>query len=314
MQICARNPLRSALLILALLAVLALSACGSSDDGQSAGPDPATMAPADAALYFEAVVRPEGSQRDDLLSALGKLLNSDDPGAMIRQAVDDGLSQEGFSYADDVEPWLGQQIGAFVTDFSSSSAEGALIVAVTDSGKAEAAVGRLAESGGTTAEDADYEGVTYKVYSDGTAAGIVGDFLVVGTDDGIKAAIDASSSGSLGDDAGASGALADAQQDSLFSVYVDTPRVLDLAVSSGAISRPDLDAAGISVDERGYIATSDDLSTSADGVYAVGDITGRVQLTHAAFEMGRLAAGNDQRSQDQEVHRTGAVLQVGATG
>ncbi len=53
-----------------------------------------------------------------------------------------------------------------------------------------------------------------------------------------------------------------------------------------------LDAAGITVDERGYIVTSDDLSTSTEGVYAVGDITGRVQLTHAAFEMGRLAADN----------------------
>jgi pyruvate/2-oxoglutarate dehydrogenase complex dihydrolipoamide dehydrogenase (E3) component len=70
-------------------------------------------------------------------------------------------------------------------------------------------------------------------------------------------------------------------------------RQLLVAVGRRAITDGlDLDAAGISVDERGYIATSDDLSTSADGVYAVGDITGRVQLTHAAFEMGRLAAGN----------------------
>ena len=54
----------------------------------------------------------------------------------------------------------------------------------------------------------------------------------------------------------------------------------------------ELAAAGVRLDERGYIATSDDLSTSAEGIYAAGDITGRVQLTHAAFEMGRLAADN----------------------
>jgi pyruvate/2-oxoglutarate dehydrogenase complex dihydrolipoamide dehydrogenase (E3) component len=54
----------------------------------------------------------------------------------------------------------------------------------------------------------------------------------------------------------------------------------------------DLDAAGVTVGERGYITTSDDLSTSAEGIYAVGDITGRMQLTHAAFEMGRLVAHN----------------------
>ena len=54
----------------------------------------------------------------------------------------------------------------------------------------------------------------------------------------------------------------------------------------------DLDAAGVLTDARGYITTADDLATSVDGVYAVGDITGRIQLTHAAFEMGRLAAHN----------------------
>jgi pyruvate/2-oxoglutarate dehydrogenase complex dihydrolipoamide dehydrogenase (E3) component len=53
-----------------------------------------------------------------------------------------------------------------------------------------------------------------------------------------------------------------------------------------------LDAAGVATDGRGYVETSDDLSTSVDRVYAVGDITGRLQLTHAAFEMGRLAADN----------------------
>ena len=68
-----------------------------------------------------------------------------------------------------------------------------------------------------------------------------------------------------------------------------------LLVATGR--RPDtdglaLDAAGVDTDEHGWIATSTDLSTSADGVYAVGDITGRPAFTHAAAHMGLIAVTN----------------------
>jgi pyruvate/2-oxoglutarate dehydrogenase complex dihydrolipoamide dehydrogenase (E3) component len=54
----------------------------------------------------------------------------------------------------------------------------------------------------------------------------------------------------------------------------------------------DLTAIGVAVDERGHIRTDDRLATTAPGVYAAGDVTGRMPFTHAAFEMGRIAAGN----------------------
>lgn len=50
--------------------------------------------------------------------------------------------------------------------------------------------------------------------------------------------------------------------------------------------------AGIRLDERGQVATDERLATTAPGVYAAGDVTGRLLFTHAAFEMGRIAAGN----------------------
>lgn len=53
-----------------------------------------------------------------------------------------------------------------------------------------------------------------------------------------------------------------------------------------------LDAAGVRTDGRGYILTDDHLATTARGIWAVGDIAGRLQLTHAADEMGRIAARN----------------------
>lgn len=58
----------------------------------------------------------------------------------------------------------------------------------------------------------------------------------------------------------------------------------------------DLEVAGVRLDERGHIRTDRHLATTASGTYAVGDVTGRLAFTHAADEMGRLAAINALRS------------------
>ncbi len=49
---------------------------------------------------------------------------------------------------------------------------------------------------------------------------------------------------------------------------------------------------GVELDERGFVRTDRFLATSAPGVYAVGDVTGRLLFTHAADEMGRIAVRN----------------------
>ena len=56
-----------------------------------------------------------------------------------------------------------------------------------------------------------------------------------------------------------------------------------------------LEAAGVRLDDRGYIATDRHLATTARGIYAAGDVTGRMPFTHAAFAMGRIAARNALR-------------------
>lgn len=53
-----------------------------------------------------------------------------------------------------------------------------------------------------------------------------------------------------------------------------------------------LDAAGVRVDSRGAVLTDDRLRTSVSGIWAAGDVTGRLPFTHAADEMGRIAATN----------------------
>jgi pyruvate/2-oxoglutarate dehydrogenase complex dihydrolipoamide dehydrogenase (E3) component len=48
------------------------------------------------------------------------------------------------------------------------------------------------------------------------------------------------------------------------------------------------DAAGVALDDRGFVAVDDRYATSAPGVWAVGDCTGGPQFTHAAWDDHRL--------------------------
>jgi dihydrolipoamide dehydrogenase len=50
-----------------------------------------------------------------------------------------------------------------------------------------------------------------------------------------------------------------------------------------------LEDAGVKVDERGFVAVDGNLRTSADGVYAVGDVVATPQLAHVAFAEGIVA-------------------------
>lgn len=56
-----------------------------------------------------------------------------------------------------------------------------------------------------------------------------------------------------------------------------------------------LEEIGVTFDGHGHITTDDRLQTEVRGLYAVGDVTGKLPFTHAADEMGRLAAGNALR-------------------
>jgi pyruvate/2-oxoglutarate dehydrogenase complex dihydrolipoamide dehydrogenase (E3) component len=69
---------------------------------------------------------------------------------------------------------------------------------------------------------------------------------------------------------------------------VEADRLLVAAGRRAGTEGLGLDEAGVRT-ERGYVVTDERMRTSVDGVYAVGDVTGRLQLTHAADEMGRVA-------------------------
>ena len=64
-----------------------------------------------------------------------------------------------------------------------------------------------------------------------------------------------------------------------------------LLVATGRTPNTDglnLDAAGVETDEAGYIRVDDRLRTSADGVYAIGDVTGGPAFTHVSYDDFRI--------------------------
>ncbi|WP_328743977.1 FAD-dependent oxidoreductase [Gulosibacter sediminis] len=66
-----------------------------------------------------------------------------------------------------------------------------------------------------------------------------------------------------------------------------------LLLSTGRVPATDglgLEAAGVEVDERGAIVVDDFLRTSADKVWAVGDVNGGPQHTYVSFDDHRIVA------------------------
>jgi len=53
-----------------------------------------------------------------------------------------------------------------------------------------------------------------------------------------------------------------------------------------------LEAAGVALDARGYIAVDDGLRTSAEGIYALGDVNGRGAFTHTSYNDYEILADN----------------------
>lgn len=87
---------------------------------------------------------------------------------------------------------------------------------------------------------------------------------------------------------------------------LEADRLLVAVGRAGATDGLGLDAADIATD-RGFVTTDDTLRTSAKGVWAVGDVTGRLQFTHAADEMGRIAAANALGRSSRRRFRADAV-------
>jgi Protein of unknown function (DUF3352) len=215
--------IRRAAIVLAALAALAallVAGCGGGGGGSDGL---ASLAPPDAPLYVESVVRPEGEQRDAIESLSSRVAGIDDPGAAIVQQLDRMLSESGTSYEDDIAPWLGERAAVFAQSFRSD-APFAAIVQSTDTGATEDFLQKAAKSS-PDMKQGTYKDVRYywSVSDDGvkTAVGVVDDFLVAGMFNGFKAAVDASEGGSLADSSHFDTSTSTLPDDNVALGYVD---------------------------------------------------------------------------------------------
>jgi uncharacterized protein DUF3352 len=216
--------------LLAVLAALvtaagAVAGCASSS-GSGGGSDPAAAVPASTPLYAEAVVAGDGKEQQDAQAALGKILGTTDPQGQIVALFDQG----GVQFARDVQPWLGDRVGAAALTLGRQG-DKIVVAASRDNAAASAALGRILPG----ASERTYRGVSYRVATkDGRplAAGVVGDAVVFGGENGLKAAVDASKGSSLAEADQLKEARSTVRQERSGFLYVDVAGFLRQALGA----------------------------------------------------------------------------------
>jgi len=230
---------RLPLTITALLSAIAV-ATGCANGGSSA-PGAASLAPAGAVVYGEATLDPSDDQQAAIDALIEKFPGQGSAGERIRGLLEKAFSESdsGLSYAEDIEPWLGDRAGFFVSSLSAGSdGSGALMVATDDEGQAGDAIEKAAKANDGKATS--YKGHDYHAISGG-AAGVVDGWVVLGTEAGFKAAVDTAEGGApLEDDDAYAKTLADAPEARLGFVYFNTPAFVEQLrkSSSGAALGP----------------------------------------------------------------------------
>ena len=225
-------------LAMAGLAVAALAAgCGSSSGGNG-NADPASVVPGSAPVYASVLIKPEGDQKAQLEAALKKVLKTNDPGAKVEQLFNSATKKDGVNYKDDVKPWIGNRVGVFFTALSqnNSGTQGAVVIPTSDKGAALDSV----RKGDKGVKKRSYRDVDYQVNDSNDASAAVGDFVVTGSEAGVKAVIDTSkdSGKAISQDEDFKKATAAAGgSDKLATLYLDLGGLIDSLVRSGAVDR-----------------------------------------------------------------------------
>jgi hypothetical protein len=220
----------------AALAACAALLAGCGESGGDPGADPASVVPSTAPVYGEVVVKPEGEQRDRAEALLGKILRTEDVGAKLKEAFDDSTKDDDVTYERDVEPWLGERFGAFLSSVGRGGEPQFGVVIATDD--ADAALKTLGK-GERKRTERTYKDVKYTVYDEGEVAGAVGDFVVFGSEAGFRAVVDTSKSSgdALSENEDFDKATTEAGEDGLATIYIDPGALINTLASSGTIDR-----------------------------------------------------------------------------
>jgi len=166
---------------IALVAVLAVAAglvCARGGGGASAPPDDAARLVPDGALAYVHLSTDPGRAADGRFAQLAGALPTL---TRLRDQIVAAISPQAFDLQRDVRPWLGDELAYAAV----SPADSLVLAEVADRPRAEALVARIGNLSGAE----QYRGVRLLVAGP-TALAFVGDFLAVGTEAAVRAAVD----------------------------------------------------------------------------------------------------------------------------
>ena len=220
--------MRKLLLTLSVLSITALAAAGCGKDGEAAS-GASELVPAGSVMYGEATLKPEGDQKEAIDAILAKFPGGGQAGDKLKGLIEKGLRESDVpvSFEEDIEPWLGDEAAFFISSIGPTGEDpqsAAGLIATDDEDKARAALEKSAEGKLTKTSYKDVE-----LLSDETkqVAAVFDGFVVLGTEAGVKAAIDTSKGGKkLSENESYSNALDDAADDRLGFFYMNSPELL----------------------------------------------------------------------------------------
>jgi hypothetical protein len=217
-----------------------------------AGADQAArLAPADTALYVNVLLQPASGQRAQLAELTSRLPGFADASSLdakIDQVAQNLLGQAGVDYSEQIEPWLGDQVGLALSAEGLLAGEptGVALVTVRDEEAAAAALADLVPD----AESRMYEGVELHVAPDASWA-LVGGLLAAGaTAEEVEAVVNVArgATPSLADDPEFGAAIERLAADRVGTFYADL-----VALSGGAVTEAGFSVAAgaLVIDGRG---------------------------------------------------------------
>ena len=259
------------LVALALLAALALVAglvCARGERASGPPDDAARLVPAGALAYVHLSTDPDRTA-DRRLARLAEALPTV---TRLREAVVATISPQAFDIARDVRPWLGDELAYAAV----SPADSVVLAEVADRPRAEALVARI----GNLEAAEQYRGVRVLIAGP-TAIAFVGDFLAVGTEAAVRAAVDREQGdGERLSDLGAYEHAADgAPADRSVVAYASAAGVREVLAPRDGL----LGALGTLLDRPGLVAAGAAVTAEADGLRTHVNLAGGAPRD-AAFE------------------------------
>jgi hypothetical protein len=206
-------------------AILVAAGCGGGSDS---GAGLASLASPQTRIFVEGTVRPSGELKASTDEVAKKVAGVDNLGAFVVEKLEESARGEGepFDFEKEVEPWLGEN--AALSWEKGDDDEPLIVVESTDTAATQEFIDNQASESKKPYRETSYEGVDFMVGGkEDNAMGVIGDFLVGAEDEEtFRAAVDASSGESLGEQDRFQSAMDGATEGSLADAYVDVGGLL----------------------------------------------------------------------------------------